>query len=842
MKRSFIESRAVHHLLLIAGGMLLVTALVQLPVSLFIQYSRPSLPWFAVETVAEGIRVVPVVSRENVPHPLFEARDILTEVDGMLLDSAHLDWAAWERMVADFRIGDTVSVKLLRDGRPVSFDVVLDYSISEIKGREISLLSLVINNVSPVITLLVGYVVLLRRPQRRESVLFFGFLFCYAIYLAAAPQTAMYMPWWIALGEVREILIQLSFMLFLPMLLHFLMVFPEEWFLADRRGLRQLLVYGPYVTLTLASYILLSWMQLPIMVEYSAVASVMYAGTPLIGLLLLRATARRVRAPIHRRLLKVITVGMLLFAVSFIVLIVVNQLYLFYGILVPASTEIRLVCLLLITLALPGSFGYALLRYGFLDIQIIFKRTMLYIVLSAITVVIFVLLYTTLQALFETFTTMDVLLVSIIVTGVLGVFIAIGRERIQQILDRTMFREEWEMRELMRGLARSMLNMLEREQLLQALTRHVPEILDVDFAAVIAIDEQDGSHLLAGSTLPADVLDTLAAQPGFFARLGDGSIIDTNTLPGGGMLHGLNAVAGIAVEDGMHVMLLLGKKRSGRALSAEEFHELQSLAEHALLGWRNASLSEELREQVRMKHEVRVAKQIQKAMMPSGTPSSPVFEIAAYTLPAREVGGDFYDFLTIDDGRIGLVIGDVSDKGVSAAMIMASTISTLRFAAERFESPREILAAVNRRLYNDTFRQMFAAVCVAVLDERKMTMTFTNGGLPKPLLLRAGESFLIEWSDDGVHYPLGMVKDATYHEELLQLERGDVLVFYSDGITESTNAAGEEFGVRRLRDSVLSSPALSASAHLEHIIAELQRHRGGTELFDDLSMMVVRVR
>lgn len=308
------------------------------------------------------------------------------------------------------------------------------------------------------------------------------------------------------------------------------------------------------------------------------------------------------------------------------------------------------------------------------------------------------------------------------------------------------------------------------------------------------------------------------------------------------MLHGLNVIVGIAQQDEAYVCLMLGTKRSGRNLSAEEFSALRGMAEHAMLGWRNASLSEELREKERMKHEVQIAKQIQTAMMPTGTPSSPVFDIAAVSVPAREVGGDFYDFMRLENGLLAVVVGDVSDKGVSAAMIMSSTISTLRFAAERMDAPRDILAVANRRLFQDTFRQMFAAVCMAVLDEGRLHMTFTNAGLPKPLLLRDGESFLIEWSDDGTHFPLGMVDDTVYHEEELPLQRGDVLVFYSDGVTESTDSSGEEFGVRRLRDSVRSASADSSHVLLEHIISDVQRHRGDTMLFDDLTIMVVRVR
>ncbi len=842
MKRPLIESRAIYVILLIAGGVVLFLALVQLPVSIFIQYSRPSLPWFPVEFVPEGIRVVPVISRDNKPVGDFEASDILTEINGVQLDSAHRDNGAWDQMVAGFRIGDTLQVRLLRGEREVAFSLILDQSISEIRGKEISMISLIIQNISPVIMLLVGYVVLVRRPRRRASVLFFSTLFCYALYLLVAVQVAMYMPWWSLLGEARAVISELAFMLFLPLLLHFLLVFPNEWFMRGHRRWRMLLVYGPFIAVSASVYILLYHLQLPIVRTMATIADAAYILAPFVGLWILRVSYRHTRTPIHRRLLNVIATGMLFFSIGFFVTILVNHLYVYHDYLIPAAISIRLGALLLITLSLPLTFGYALLRYGFLDIQVIFRRTTLYVILSAFIILVFILLDISLASLFDSFTTTDVLLVAIIVTVVVAIFVGIGKDQIQQYLDRRLFREEWEMRELMQGLSRSMLNMLEHVQILQALSSHVPEILDVEYAAVVALREDGRSSLLAGSTLQEDVVDLLLREPGLFPRLREGEVIDTHSLPGGSQLHGLNAIVGIAEQDGEYICLMLGTKRSGRSLSAEELTALRGIAEHAMLGWRNASLSEQLREQERMKHEVQIAKQIQTAMMPAGTPSSPVFDIAAVSVPAREVGGDFYDFMRLENGRLGVVVGDVSDKGVSAAMIMSSTISTLRFAAERFDSPRDILAVANRRLFQDTFRQMFSAVCMAVLDEARLHMTFTNAGLPKPLLLRGGESFLIEWSDDGTHFPLGMVEETVYHEEELPLQRGDVLVFYSDGVTESVDSSGEEFGIRRLRDSVRSASADSSHVLLEHIISDVQHHRGDTALFDDLTLLVLRVR
>ncbi|MBR9973965.1 MAG: SpoIIE family protein phosphatase [Bacteroidetes bacterium] len=842
MKSRLIESRPLHVLFVVMGALLLLMALLQLPIGIFVQYTRPGLPWFPVENVGEGIRVVPVVSVDGEPDSRFQASDIITRINDLRLDSAHFDSGEWTRLMSDIQIGDTLQITLLRAGESRRFAVVLDASMNEIRGRNMSLATLVINNVSPVILLLIGYVVLLRRPRQRQAALFFMTLSVYAVYMLSATSVSQYMPWWKLLGDWRDLVAEVTFMLFLPMLLHFLIVFPEEWFMKERPVRRLILVYAPFVLLMALGMLVTQDRMVDDIRPYAMLIDGAYVFAPLLGLLLLAGSRRRAKAPLTHRVLRVVRAGMWVFAIGFILLVVLNHLYVYYDTLLPFAVELRLVSLLTVTLALPVSFWYALLRYGFLDVHILFKRTTLYALLSGLVVLTFVLLFTFLDAAVDEFTTIDTLLVSVIVTAVIAIFIGLGKDRVEGFLDRQFFQEEYQRREQLRRLSRDLLNMLEREEIVRALAARLPDILQLGFISVIEWGGAGVRRTLAGEALSDVTVDTLQHQPGLFSSVEKGTVLNLNAIPGGGALPGLNAFFCISAEDGTRVCVLIGKKSSGRTLGTEELAELGRVAEHAALGWKNATLAEALQEKERIKQDVLIAQHIQTAMLPAGTPDHPCFDLAALTLPAREVGGDFYDYVEFGGGRLGLVVGDVSDKGVSAAMIMASTISTLRFAAETGDTPRGILEAANRRLYRDTFRQMFAAVCFATLDEHTLEMRFTNAGLPKPLLVRNGEAFLIEWSENGSHYPLGMVEETVYHEECLQLQEGDVLVLYTDGIIEGTGSNGEEFGIRRLRDTVTATATHAAQDILFQIITEAQRHHGGADQGDDVTLMVLRVR
>ncbi|MFA6235341.1 MAG: PP2C family protein-serine/threonine phosphatase [Bacteroidota bacterium] len=842
MKSRLIESRALHVLFVVAGALMLVMALLQLPIGIFIQYTRPGLPWFPVENVAEGIRIVPVVSVQGEPDARFQANDVLARVNEIRLDSMHFDGERWTRFLSDIHVGDTLRITLVRAGAQFSFPIILDESMNQLRGKGLSLATLVINNISPVILLLIGYVVLLRRPRQRQSALFFLTLATYALYMLSATQVSQHMPWWNALGEWRSLVAELTFMLFLPMLLHFLLVFPEEWFMKQRPRLRMLLVYFPYIALTGSGFLIQQYALLDDLRVYATLVDAVYVLTPILGLLILHGSRKRASAPLTLRVIRVVRAGMLAFTVGFILLILLNHLYVFYNILLPGAIGLRVAALLLITLALPVSFWYALLRYGFLDVHILYKRTTLYAILAAVIVLVFIVLFTFLDVAIPEFSTIDTLLVSVIVTAVIAIFIGLAKGSLEEMLNRRIFHEEYQRREQLRGLSRELLNILQSQAIIDTLADELRRILQLEFISVVEWGGAGIRRTLGGDALPDTVLSALGDQPVAFSSLEMGTVLNINTLPGGSALQPLNAFFCINGENGHRVCVLLGKKSSGRTLGNEELAELQTVAEHATLGWKNAALSEDLREQERIKQDVLIAQHIQTAMLPSWTPQSDVFDVAALALPAREVGGDFYDYISFPDGRLGLVVGDVSDKGVSAAMIMASTISTLRYAAEIEDSPRTILEAANRRLYRDTFRQMFAAVCFAVLDERTLEMRFTNAGLPKPLLVRDGEAFLIEWSENGSHYPLGMVQETEYHEESLQLQPDDVLVLYTDGIIEGTNTADEEFGIRRLRDTVRATASKSAQDILFQIITEAQEHHGDVDQYDDVTMMVLRVR
>jgi serine phosphatase RsbU (regulator of sigma subunit)/ketosteroid isomerase-like protein len=249
-------------------------------------------------------------------------------------------------------------------------------------------------------------------------------------------------------------------------------------------------------------------------------------------------------------------------------------------------------------------------------------------------------------------------------------------------------------------------------------------------------------------------------------------------------------------------------------------------------------LDHELRERERFEHELRVAQRIQQALLPKELPVLGGWEIVPYYQPAREVGGDFYDFLTLSDGRVGAIIGDVSGKGIAAALVMANTQSVLRAVAQGSTTPGELLAQVNEVLFAYIPSNMFVTCFCGVLDPESGRFTYANAGHNPPLRQHGDKA--IDLRATGM--PLGLMPGMPYEEKSTLLLPGDRVLFYSDGLIEAHNQEREMLGSPRLKDLLMENPP-GARQLTAHVLAELGRFTGEQwEQEDDITLVTLQRR
>jgi serine phosphatase RsbU (regulator of sigma subunit)/predicted ester cyclase len=333
--------------------------------------------------------------------------------------------------------------------------------------------------------------------------------------------------------------------------------------------------------------------------------------------------------------------------------------------------------------------------------------------------------------------------------------------------------------------------------------------------------------------------DYLRGISAYKAALSPGRLIIEDQVAGGDKV--VTRILAYATHDRGELM---GVAPSGRELTNRgiEIHRIVEgkIAEEWGMGTlatklRGQRLEQERIERERIEQELRVARSIQHASLPKEVPQLEGWQISPYYQPAREVGGDFYDFHLLSEGRLGLVVGDATGKGVPAALVMSSTRSMLRALARASDSPGEVLEQVNDLLVTDIPPNMFVTCFYAILEPESGSLTYANAGHDLPYLHRNGEAE--ELRARGM--PLGLMPGMGYEEKEIELDVGEGVFFYSDGLVEAHDPEGEMFGFPRLRALIAErgEERLLEEALLEELYSFVGE---GWEQEDDITLLTLR--
>ena len=275
-----------------------------------------------------------------------------------------------------------------------------------------------------------------------------------------------------------------------------------------------------------------------------------------------------------------------------------------------------------------------------------------------------------------------------------------------------------------------------------------------------------------------------------------------------------------------------------RSFSNEELDGLQQLSIQAAVALENARLyALEIKQ---IEQELSIARQIQQGFLPQEIPEIPGWDISAICLPARETGGDFYEFVRRRDDYFGLAVGDVSGKGIQAAMLMGAAQSVVASKGSDHLSPAMVMTETNRLLYEDVPDGSFVAVSYALISAQSSTVRLSNGGQLAPYLVRANGQPLQLVEPPGSHLPLGVLEEVTYQEGTLSLLPGDALVFYTDGLVERMNQQLRLFGFEGVADVLETVRGQSSTQVMHTLLDAANLFAGGLPAHDDVTVLVVQ--
>ncbi len=302
------------------------------------------------------------------------------------------------------------------------------------------------------------------------------------------------------------------------------------------------------------------------------------------------------------------------------------------------------------------------------------------------------------------------------------------------------------------------------------------------------------------------------------------------------------AGAPLITSNGSFLGILYAAKKTTYGFNPDDLNMLEAYANQAAIAMENAQLVKSSLEKERMQQELDIARNVQLKLLPQELPKLKNIEFHANMITAYEVGGDYYDFFNKKANSIGLVIGDVSGKGTSAAFYMAETKGVIQSLSLTHSSPAEILKSANKILYNSLERKSFISMIAAVVNTRKKELTFSRAGHSPVVYFHAAssETTLLEPNGLAVGLDSGYNFDRILEEYTVKYDKDDVFVFYTDGLTEARNVDDEEFGEERLSEVVRKYGHLDPQEMDEKIIDEIMAFLKGTKLQDDLTMIILK--
>ncbi len=283
------------------------------------------------------------------------------------------------------------------------------------------------------------------------------------------------------------------------------------------------------------------------------------------------------------------------------------------------------------------------------------------------------------------------------------------------------------------------------------------------------------------------------------------------------------------------VFQLLNKRED--AFTSEDENSINSLSVHAALAIEKARLYEEERSKIALEKELSAAHTVQVGLLPSEIPSIEGYEFAARSIPAKSVAGDLYDFITLENGNLAISLGDVSGKGMPAALLMANVQATFRAYSRLNPSPKDCVRQSNDLLCISTAPDKFVTLFYGVLDIRKNVFCYTNAGHEDPFFFRKGKG-AIRLKAGGV--PLGVVGRFPFDEDKVEFKKGDVLLIFSDGIQDAVDSAGTRFGVERIEEAVKNHLDSSAELIAAQLLSVVSNHVSDTPQFDDMTLLIMK--
>lgn len=811
------------------------------------------------------------------------------------------------------RPGEIYQIEIRRNGQTRSFSF---QTVSILTTDWVAMVAAYL--LIPAIFIITGFVVFLLKPhdkQARLLALMFG-MFIGAL-TATSPSFAG-VPSWLM---IIMLTVQIVSLFLWPVFFHFFLIFPEPSPLLRRFPRLTFYLYAPHLMIIfpyftilnlLAAYgredIYLSFVRTFSSIQSAGIALlVLYVAGGLFSLMMNYRQASRA----SRRKMRVVVAGSIAgFLPMFILL---GMAFIFNLTTTNPRLEQWLAIIAFLAFPLfPLSFAYAIVRHQVIPVRLILRRGVRYLLVSRgfifiQAIVVFALLSFLLTgkrlAFIDSLGPRTDIAVTMLATALAIGLLTIVNHRVLPVIDRKFFREAYDAQQVLSELGQELRTVPTVGQLLARAVAKIQDALHIETVTIFLRDSQTGdyacsisSRAMDDTTFTSD-LDRSLTIPGtgfVVERMNSSSqplVVDSDDTrrsshstgpraanPSDARIKELKTLRRVrsalllpvATKDQLLGIISLGPRLGDLPYSREDKNLLMALAWQMAFAIQNAQLVQQISEEERLRHELEIATAVQQRLFPQSSPDVGRVELSGLCHPARGVGGDYYDFILLGPGKVGIAVADVAGKGISAALLMSTVQASLRSQAPSVNGNLTgLVSSMNRLLHVSTDNSSYATFFYAQYDEETRLLTYVNAGHNPPILVRATT---VKHAHEASHAMaagdvktlmteikaepeqpsisllstggliIGAFDTSEYEQETIELYEDDLLIAYTDGVTEAFNPEGEEFGEARLRRAIAAGAGMSADELILSIVESVREFCGDMPLQDDLTLVVMRVK
>jgi serine phosphatase RsbU (regulator of sigma subunit)/MFS family permease len=496
----------------------------------------------------------------------------------------------------------------------------------------------------------------------------------------------------------------------------------------------------------------------------------------------------------------------------------------------------------ILVIAIPLSFGYSIIKYRILDTEFLVKKSLVFGIVTISIIILYLVLVYFMNSYFkEVFKGNNQLLIITFIIIFTFSFDFVNK-RAKGFVDKQFFRENYNYRKSLLEFSKDISYISNIEDLVSKIRDFLKNTVGIETFNLRVINQKyvkalDLSYKEIDSLLKKILTGNQNAILVNAFNINEIGLTESEKA----QLKEISLIIPIYLKDELLGALTFGMKHSGKAFSEEDIDLLKSFASQSSISLENTRLNFEQINKQKYEEEVNIAKRIQYSLLPDNDITHKRMDIAGYSEPAREIGGDFYDIIKLSDDRVLVAIADVSDKGIPAALYMSQVQAMLQFASEIFKSPKEILTEINKQIYDQLDKFSFVTILIAIFDVKNDSVRIARAGHTPLIRVRDNIQSNIYTKGIGVGLDKQDIFNNNIEEVELDIKTGDVYFMYSDGVSESMDEHKELFGSERVEKIVKENSSETSEIIKSKLLNELAYHRKSASINDDITFVGIKI-